>query len=109
MKKKKIIPRFENSRSNKTVLFEFYFYYRFFVPVFLSFIYSFFFFLFECYQNRIFFCLDQIVFVQGAAATPVELCRGLTEYGVKADVRNVRLCHMHLEGAAPFSKKEYAS
>lgn len=51
---------------------------------------------------------DQVVFVQGAAATPVELCRGLTEYGVKADVRNVRLCHMHLEGAAPFSKKEYA-
>ncbi|XP_015112914.1 uncharacterized protein LOC107038372 [Diachasma alloeum] len=51
---------------------------------------------------------NQIVFVQGAAATPVELCRGLTEYGVKADVRNVRLCHMHLEGAAPFAKKENA-
>ncbi|KAK0183077.1 hypothetical protein PV327_001149 [Microctonus hyperodae] len=51
---------------------------------------------------------DQLVFVQGAAATPVELLRGLTEYGVRSDVRNVRLCHMHLEGAAPFAKKENA-
>lgn len=56
-----------------------------------------------------FFILDQIVFVQGAAATPVELLRGLTEYGVRSNVKNVRLCHMHLEGAAPFAKKENAS
>ncbi|KAH0558094.1 4-hydroxybutyrate coenzyme A transferase [Cotesia glomerata] len=51
---------------------------------------------------------DQIVFVQGAAATPVELLRGLTEVGIKSNVTNVRLCHMHLEGAAPFAKTENA-
>ncbi|CAK9808084.1 4-hydroxybutyrate coenzyme A transferase [Anthophora quadrimaculata] len=51
---------------------------------------------------------DQVVFVQGAAATPVELLRAMTEYGVRCDVRNVRLFHMHLEGAAPFAKPENA-
>ncbi|XP_015585358.1 uncharacterized protein LOC107263058 [Cephus cinctus] len=51
---------------------------------------------------------DNVIFVQGAAATPVELLRALTDYGVKTDVRNVRLFHMHLEGEAPFAKKENA-
>ncbi|XP_076630591.1 succinyl-CoA:acetate/propanoyl-CoA:succinate CoA transferase [Colletes latitarsis] len=51
---------------------------------------------------------DQVVFVQGAAATPVESLRAMTEYGVRCDVRNVRLYHMHLEGAAPFAKPENA-
>ncbi|XP_011309287.1 acetyl-CoA hydrolase [Fopius arisanus] len=51
---------------------------------------------------------NQLVFIQGAAATPVELSRGLTEYGIKSDVRNVRLSHMHLEGPAPFANKENA-
>lgn len=52
---------------------------------------------------------DQLVYVQGAAATPVELLRAMTDYGVRCDVRNVRLYHMHLEGAAPFAKPENAS
>ena len=51
---------------------------------------------------------DQIVFIQGAAATPSELLRAMTEYGVRCDVRNVRLYHMHLEGPAPFAKAEAA-
>ncbi|EFN64764.1 4-hydroxybutyrate coenzyme A transferase [Camponotus floridanus] len=51
---------------------------------------------------------DQLVYVQGAAATPVESLRAMTDYGVRCDVRNVRLYHMHLEGAAPFAKPEYA-
>ncbi|XP_031842620.1 succinyl-CoA:acetate/propanoyl-CoA:succinate CoA transferase [Nomia melanderi] len=51
---------------------------------------------------------DQVVFVQGAAATPVELLRAMTDYGVRCDVRNVRLYHMHLEGPAPFAKPENA-
>ena len=50
-----------------------------------------------------------MVFVQGAAATPTELLRAMTDYGVRCDVRNVRLYHMHLEGAAPFAKAENAS
>lgn len=45
------------------------------------------------------------MFIQGAAATPVELCRGMTEYGVSKGVQNVRLFHMHLEGNAPFAEK----
>lgn len=56
-----------------------------------------------------FFYIDQIVFIQGAAATPIELVRAMTDYGVRCDVRNVRLYHMHLEGPAPFSKPENAS
>ncbi|XP_068978678.1 4-hydroxybutyrate coenzyme A transferase-like [Bombus flavifrons] len=51
---------------------------------------------------------DQLVFVQGAAATPTELLRAMTEYGVRCDVRNVRLFHMHLEGEASFAKPENA-
>ncbi|XP_076651330.1 succinyl-CoA:acetate/propanoyl-CoA:succinate CoA transferase [Halictus rubicundus] len=51
---------------------------------------------------------DQSVFVQGAAATPSELLRAMTDYGVRCDVRNVRLYHMHLEGPAPFAKPEHA-
>ncbi|XP_029045910.2 4-hydroxybutyrate coenzyme A transferase-like [Osmia bicornis bicornis] len=51
---------------------------------------------------------EQAVFVQGAAATPVELLRAMTDYGVRCDVRNVRLYHMHLEGPAPYAKPENA-
>ncbi|OAD59870.1 4-hydroxybutyrate coenzyme A transferase [Eufriesea mexicana] len=51
---------------------------------------------------------DQVVFVQGAAATPTELLRAMTDYGVRSDVRNVQLYHMHLEGSAPFAKPENA-
>ncbi|XP_014604419.1 PREDICTED: 4-hydroxybutyrate coenzyme A transferase-like [Polistes canadensis] len=51
---------------------------------------------------------DQIVFTQGAAATPIELLRAMTDYGVRCDVRNVRLYHMHLEGPAPFALPENA-
>ncbi|XP_076300935.1 succinyl-CoA:acetate/propanoyl-CoA:succinate CoA transferase isoform X2 [Lasioglossum baleicum] len=51
---------------------------------------------------------DQSVFIQGAAATPSELLRAMTDYGVRCDVRNVRLYHMHLEGPALFAKPENA-
>lgn len=52
---------------------------------------------------------DSIVYVQGAAATPQELLKGLTEVGSKNCVENVKLFHMHLEGEASFAAKEYAS
>lgn len=52
---------------------------------------------------------DQTVYVQGAAATPVELLRGLTAVGVCKNVKNVKLYHMHLEGDAPFAQKEVES
>ena len=59
--------------------------------------------------SQFFLFADQMVYIQGAAATPVELLRAMTDYGVRCDVRNVRLYHMHLEGAAPFAKPENAS
>ena len=62
----------------------------------------------RCSHTSLFFS-DQLVFVQGAAATPTELLRAMTEYGVRCDVRNVKLFHMHLEGDAPFAKPENAS
>lgn len=49
---------------------------------------------------------DQLVFAQGAAATPIELLRGMTCYGTQKNLSNVRLFHMHLEGEAPFVSKE---
>ncbi|XP_011505175.1 PREDICTED: uncharacterized protein LOC105367992 [Ceratosolen solmsi marchali] len=49
---------------------------------------------------------NQIIFVQGAAATPIELLRGMTEIGIKKNVDNVKLFHMHLEGKASFASKE---
>ncbi|KAJ8684309.1 hypothetical protein QAD02_020101 [Eretmocerus hayati] len=51
---------------------------------------------------------NKIVFAQGAAATPVELLRGMTEVGCKNNVENVRLFHMHLEGQAPFANEKVA-
>lgn len=49
------------------------------------------------------------MFAQGAAATPVELLRGMTAVGAQKNVNNVRLFHMHLEGEAPFASKEVES
>ncbi|XP_014206318.1 uncharacterized protein LOC106637866 [Copidosoma floridanum] len=46
---------------------------------------------------------NNLVYAQGAAATPVELLRGMTEFGLKQCIKNVRLFHMHLEGEAPFA------
>lgn len=60
-------------------------------------------------MRYIYLFVDQIVFIQGAAATPIESIRAMTDYGVRCDVRNVRLYHMHLEGPAPFAKPENAS
>ena len=57
----------------------------------------------------LFYFSDQLVFAQGAAATPVELLRGMTELGKQKNVCNVRLFHMHLEGEAPFASKEVES
>lgn len=59
--------------------------------------------------NHYFYFSDSLVYVQAAAATPVELLKGLTEVGSKNGVENVKLFHMHLEGEAPFVAKEYAS
>lgn len=48
------------------------------------------------------------VFVQGAAATPLALVAGLTEYGIKNQLKNVDVCHMHTEGPALYAKPEHS-
>lgn len=47
------------------------------------------------------------VFVQGAAATPRVLVPALAEYGKKAGLKDVTVCHIHTEGAAEYTKPEY--
>src|SRR5947209_4827871 len=45
------------------------------------------------------------VFIHGAAATPAPLVEALSK---RRDVENVRLFHIHLEGAVPFANAECA-
>ncbi|KAK7869590.1 hypothetical protein R5R35_003381 [Gryllus longicercus] len=42
------------------------------------------------------------VFVQGAAATPVQLVNAMTDHGKESCLKDVTVCHMHTEGAAPY-------
>lgn len=46
------------------------------------------------------------VFVQGAAATPQALVGALTEHGVKNNLKNIDVCHMHTEGPAQYCNPE---
>ncbi|RLU20952.1 hypothetical protein DMN91_007567 [Ooceraea biroi] len=50
---------------------------------------------------------EHLVFIQGGAATPMELVRAMTEHGVCNNLRGVRLLHMCLEGDAPFANPEF--
>lgn len=49
-----------------------------------------------------------MVFVQGAAATPLELVGALTEHGVKNNLKNIEVCHMHTEGPALYCNPEHS-
>uniref|UniRef100_A0A1L8E100 Putative acetyl-coa hydrolase n=1 Tax=Nyssomyia neivai TaxID=330878 RepID=A0A1L8E100_9DIPT len=51
---------------------------------------------------------DSVVFVQGAAATPLELVGALTEHGVKNNLKNIEVCHMHTEGPALYCNPEHS-
>ncbi|XP_072760100.1 succinyl-CoA:acetate/propanoyl-CoA:succinate CoA transferase [Anoplolepis gracilipes] len=50
---------------------------------------------------------EHLVFIQGGAATPMELVRAMTEHGVCNNLRGVRLVHMSLEGDTPFVNPEF--
>ncbi|CAL1673771.1 unnamed protein product [Lasius platythorax] len=50
---------------------------------------------------------EHLVFIQGGAATPMELVRAMTEHGVCNNLRGVRLMHMSLEGDTPFANPEF--
>nr|XP_027219060.1 uncharacterized protein LOC113811493 [Penaeus vannamei] len=49
---------------------------------------------------------DDVVFVHGAAATPLKLVSAMTEHGKAAQLSNVRVCHIHTEGPASYTKPD---
>jgi hypothetical protein len=54
-----------------------------------------------------YFFLGDTVFIQGAAATPLELVKEMTDYGKSSGLKNVMVCHMHTEGVAGYTEPEY--
>lgn len=48
------------------------------------------------------------VFVHSAAATPTKLLDALSKYGMESQLRNVTVCHIHIEGKQDHLKPEYA-
>lgn len=49
------------------------------------------------------------VFVQTAAATPTPLLQAMARVAKAKDMRDITVCHMHIEGDAPHLTPEYAS
>ena len=49
-----------------------------------------------------------LVFAQGAAATPQHLLQVMTDYGKAEKLKNITVCHMHTEGPAPYALPENA-
>ncbi|XP_063594638.1 4-hydroxybutyrate coenzyme A transferase-like [Penaeus indicus] len=49
---------------------------------------------------------DDVVFVHGAAATPLKLVAAMTEHGKASQISNVRVCHIHTEGPADYTKPD---
>lgn len=48
------------------------------------------------------------MFIHGAAATPRALVPALAEHGKKANLKDVRIHHIHTEGAGEYNAPEYA-
>ena len=48
------------------------------------------------------------MFVQSAAGTPVCLLNALAHHGKKHDLKNITVCHIHIEGAVDYLKPEYS-
>lgn len=49
---------------------------------------------------------DQVV-IHGAAATPLELVRAMTDIGKEYCLKNINIFHMHTEGPATYTDPEY--
>ncbi|EDO31214.1 predicted protein [Nematostella vectensis] len=47
------------------------------------------------------------VFVHSAAATPIPLVEAMAKWGKKANLQNVEVIHIHIEGNAEHTKEEY--
>lgn len=61
------------------------------------------------FVNKLLSFVEHLVYIQGGAATPMELVRAMTEHGVCNNLRGVRLVHMNLEGDTPFANPEFES
>ena len=48
------------------------------------------------------------VFVHSVAATPTILLSALAKYGKKTNLKNVTLCHIHIEEELEYLKPEYS-
>ena len=48
------------------------------------------------------------VFVHSAAATPSKLLDALSNHGMESQLKNVKVCHIHIEGKQDYLKPEYA-
>nr|XP_045624670.1 4-hydroxybutyrate coenzyme A transferase-like [Procambarus clarkii] len=47
-----------------------------------------------------------VVFVHGAAATPLKLVEALTQHGKTQQLRDVSICHIHTEGPALYARQD---
>ncbi|KAL7637243.1 UNVERIFIED_CONTAM: hypothetical protein RMT77_011955 [Armadillidium vulgare] len=47
-----------------------------------------------------------VVFVHGAAATPMKLVEAMTNHGKERKLENIQVCHIHTEGPALYAKKD---
>lgn len=47
--------------------------------------------------------IGNTVFIQGAAATPIYLIKAMTDFGKNNSLKEVKVCHMHTEGDAPYT------
>lgn len=46
------------------------------------------------------------VFVSGAATTPIEVVRSMTDHGKQKQLKNIRVCSIHTEFDSPYSAPE---
>uniref|UniRef100_A0A1B6MKB3 Uncharacterized protein n=1 Tax=Graphocephala atropunctata TaxID=36148 RepID=A0A1B6MKB3_9HEMI len=46
------------------------------------------------------------VFLSGAASTPIQLAKAMTDHGKSAGLKGITVCHMHTEGDAPYTNED---
>lgn len=51
--------------------------------------------------------LGDVVFSQGAAATPIDLLNAMTAVGKNKGLKDIKVCHMHTEGPASYCDPSY--
>jgi len=49
---------------------------------------------------------DNTIFVSGAATTPIEILRSMTDHGKQKQLKNIRVCSIHTEFESPYSSPE---